>query len=243
MALMVMLLILMMVMAAMALMVMLLILMMVMAAMAVVIVFLLGKPLHFQPCQLSRQGHFPIHRLQELGAGELLPGGCDDGSYFIVLPEQLHSRIQLGLRNGIGTGQNDGRCRFDLVIVEFSEILHIYLDFARICHSHGISQCHIFPGDLIDSANHVRELANTGGFNEDPIRRVLLDHLGQRLAEITHQGAANAAGVHLGNVDPGILQKAAVNADLPELVFDQNQFLALIGLTDHFLDERGFSRP
>ena len=51
---------------------------------------------------------------------------------------------------------------------------------------------------------------------------VLLNNLSQRLAEVTHQTAADAAGVHFGNVDARILQETAVNADLTELVLDQH---------------------
>ena len=54
-----------------------------------------------------------------------------------------------------------------------------------------------------------------------------VQHLPQRLAEVAHQGAADAAGVHLGDLDAGVLEKAAVNADLTELIFDQNDLLRL----------------
>ena len=41
---------------------------------------------------------------------------------------------------------------------------------------------------------------------------------------------------------PAFLQKAAVNADLAELVFDQHQLLALIGLLQQLFDERRLAR-
>ena len=59
---------------------------------------------------------------------------------------------------------------------------------------------------------------------------VLLHDLVQGLAEVPHQGAADAAGVHLGDLDAGLLEEAAVNADLAELVFDQHDLLALQGV-------------
>ena len=69
-----------------------------------------------------------------------------------------------------------------------------------------------------------------------------LDYLMQRLAEVADQRAADAAGVHLVYANARVLHKAAVNADLAELVFDQHDLLAAVGFFDHFLDERGFAR-
>ena len=71
---------------------------------------------------------------------------------------------------------------------------------------------------------------------------VLVNNLLQCFSEISHQGAADTAGVHLGNVDAGILQEAAVNSDLAKLVFNQHQVLTGISLRDHFLNESGLTR-
>ena len=70
---------------------------------------------------------------------------------------------------------------------------------------------------------------------------VLLDNLSQSLAKITHQTAANTAGVHFGDVDTGILQKTAVNTDFTELIFNEHQLLALVGLRDHLFDQGCFA--
>ena len=91
--------------------------------------------------------------------------------------------------------------------------------------------------DLLHGANDIGQLADAGGLDDDTVGMVLSDDLLQGLAEVAHQGAADAAGVHLGDVDAGILQEAAVNADLAELVLDEDQFLALVALSDELLDE------
>ena len=52
---------------------------------------------------------------------------------------------------------------------------------------------------------------------------ILIQHLLQRTAEITHKAAADAAGIHLGDLNPGLLEKAAVNTDLSEFILDQHQ--------------------
>ena len=84
-------------------------------------------------------------------------------------------------------------------------------------------------------------LAYAGGLDEDAVRGELLMDLAQSLVEVTHQRAADAAGGHLADLHAGILQETAVDADLPELVFNEYQLLALIGLAEHLLDERGLT--
>ena len=69
----------------------------------------------------------------------------------------------------------------------------------------------------------------------------LVHHLFQGLAEVPHQGAADAPGVHLRNLNARVLQKAAVNADLAKLVLNEHQLLALQGLVQQFFDERGLA--
>ena len=69
-----------------------------------------------------------------------------------------------------------------------------------------------------------------------------LNHLSQSLAKITHKTAANATGIHFGNINPRILQKAAINADLAKLVLNEHQFLCRIAFLDHFLNQRSLAR-
>ena len=63
-------------------------------------------------------------------------------------------------------------------------------------------------------------------------------HLPQRLAEIAHQAAANAAAVHFGNVNTRFLQKTTVNADFTKLIFNEDKLFAGISLRNQLLDER-----
>ena len=64
----------------------------------------------------------------------------------------------------------------------------------------------------------------------------------QRLVEVAHQRAADAAGGHLADLDAGFLQKAAVDADLAELIFNQNQLLTGECLRQQLFDEGRFAR-
>ena len=208
--------------------------------MVMMVLFLL-QTLAFQSRQLCCQRGLALHGGNQLLTGELAPGGGDDGGNLVVLPQQLHGGIQLGLGNGIGTGQDDGGGSLHLIIVEFSEVLGIDLDLARIHNSHGVAQGHIRAGHLVNRADNIGQLAHAGGLDDDPVGMVLPNHLLQGLAEVTHQRAADAAGVHLRNIDVGILQEAAVNADLAELILNQHQLLALVALGNHLLDQRSLA--
>ena len=149
--------------------------------------------------------------------------------------------VQLVLRNRIRTGQDDGICRFDLVVIELAKVLHIYLDFAGIRHGNLAAKAYIVVYDLFHSADHIGKLTDTGGLNNDPVGMVFANDLLQRFPEITHQTAANTAGIHLSDVDTGILQKAAVNTDLTKLVLNKHQFFTAIGFRNHFFDQRGLA--
>ena len=216
-----------------------LVVMMAAAAMLFIVVMMVMLLLHFLKLCLHRG--LALHSLQQLRAGKLIPGCGNDGGIFIVLTEHCHSRIQLFLRNKICTRQNDGACGFHLIVIEFAKVLHINLYLGGICHSNGKAQRNILTGHLLGSCDHVGKLANAGRLDQNAVRMKFIDHLLQCLAKITHQAAANAAGVHLCNVNACVLQKAAVNADLTKFILDQHQFLALIGFLDHFLDKRGFT--
>ena len=199
-----------------------------------VIVFHLGQGM--------RQGIFSLHSLPQLRAGQLIPGGGDQGGVIVMLPQQGNSSVQLCLGDGIGAGKNDGRSGFYLVVVEFAEVLHIDLDLAGIHNGNGITQLHIVPRYFLHGGNDIGQLANTGGLNHDAVGRILVDDLGQRFAEIANQGAADAAGVHLSDVDARILQESAVDADLAEFILDQHQFFACVGFLDHLFDKGGLTR-
>ena len=209
---------------------------MVAAAVILVLVFL-RQALHLQLSQLRGKGCLAFHSFHQLFPRQRVPGGGDHRGHLVMLPEQGNGSVQLGLGNGIGAGQDDGGSGLDLVVVELAEVLHIHLDLARVSDSHGIAQGNVLAGDLVDGTDDVRQLAHTGGLNENTVRMVLLDHLGQGLAKVAHQRAADASGIHLGDLDAGILQEAAVDTDFAELIFNEYQLLALVGLGDHFLDE------
>ena len=69
---------------------------------------------------------------------------------------------------------------------------------------------------------------------------ISLHDLFQCLAEIAHQGAADAAGVQLVDLNASLTHKAAVNADLAEFVFDQHDLFTLERFLDELFDQGRF---
>ena len=192
--------------------------------------------------QLSLEVVLGGHGLQDLLAGQGVPGGGDDGSGGILLTQHGHSGGNLLLGGVLGAAQDDAACVADLVVVELTEVLHIHLDLVHIGHGDKAVQLHVqVLGHAFHGAGHVAQLAHAGGLDDDAVGVVLLHHLLQGGAEITHQRAADAAGVQLIDLDAGLLQKAAVDADLAELVLDEHDLLACKGLFDELLDKGGLT--
>ena len=211
------------------------------AAVAILMMVVVMMVLMLQSLQVLLDGRSALHSLQKLFSGQFRPGGGYQRCSLIMLAQQLHSGIQLCLRNGIGAGQNDGGGCFDLIVVELAKVFHIHFDLTGIGHGHTVAKAHILSGDLFHCSHHIGQLAHTGGFNDHPIGMVLGNDLVQSLSKVAHQRAANAAGVHLGNVNARFLQKATVDTDLTKLIFDQHQLLTAVGFLNHFFDEGGLA--
>ena len=154
-----------------------------------------------------------------------------------MLAQQRDGGLQLGLVHAVGVAEDDSAGVLDLVVEELAEVLHI--DLGLFCvYDGGKAVEHHVAGDLLHSLNDVGELAHAGGLDQDAVGMILLQHLAQGGGKVAHQRAADAAGVHLGDVDAGLFEKAAVDADLTELVFDQHQLFALIGFGNELFDQR-----
>jgi hypothetical protein len=108
--------------------------------------------------------------------------------------------------------QNDTACIFNLIVEEFTEIAHIHLAFVHVGNCGKAVEKNSLACHVLYRANDVRELSNARGLNEDTLGSVSLNHLSERLAEIAHKGAADAAGVHFGNLNARVLHKSAVDA-------------------------------
>ena len=214
----------------------LIMLIMVMVVMLVLVLGLLGKEL-----QLLFKGILVLHRLEYLCAGELIPRGGNDGGVLVVLAQQSDAGFKLFGLDTVRAAQNDGVCVLDLVVIELAEVLHIH--FALVCIGNGgeAIQRNVFHVQVLHGTDHIAQLAYAGRLDQNAVRVVGLQHLTQRLAEVAHKAAADAALAHLGDFNAGILQKAAVNGNLAELVFDEDELFALKSFGDQLADQRGFA--
>ena len=201
------------------------------ATMAVMVVFL------FHLGQVGRHLGFSLHSLHQLRAGKLIPGSGNDSRFRVMLTEQLDGSIQFLLGNTVCTGQDNGSCGFNLVVVKLTKVLHVNLHLACVNHGNGAIQHHVFICDLFNSGKHVRQLTYTGGFNHDPVGGIVINHLLQRLAKVTYQTAADTAGIHLCDIHTCVLEETSVDTDFTKLVFDQYNFLTCIALRNHFFDK------
>ena len=211
-------------------------LIMVMVVMVMLVLGLLGKEL-----QLLFKGILVLHRLENLCAGELIPRGGNDGGVLVVLAQQSDAGFKLFGLNTVRAAQNDGVCVLDLVVIELAEVLHVH--FALVCIGNGgeAIQRNVFHVQVLHGTDHIAQLAYAGRLDQNAVRVVGLQHLTQRLAEVAHKAAADAALAHLGDFNAGVLQKAAVNGNLAELIFDEDELFALKSFGDQFADQRGFA--
>ena len=176
-------------------------------------------------------------------AVQLIPGGGDDGGLGVLFLQHVNGGLQLLLTHLLGAGEDDGAGGFNLVVVELAEVLHVNLHLAGVGYGDKAVQLHIvgLVGGVFHSHDDIAELAHAGGLDQDAVRMELLLHILQSLVEVAHQRAADAAGGHLGDLHAGFFQEAAVDADLAELVLDQNQLLTGECLGQQFLDEGGLA--
>ena len=177
-------------------------------------------------------------------AGKLVPGGGENGGGGVLLPQQGNSGLQLLLRQLLGAGEDEGAGRLHLIVVKLTEVLHVDPDLAGVHHGNGAAQHHGAPAlghGILNGHDDVAELAHAGGLDQHAVGVEPGHHVLQRLVEVAHQRAADAAGGHLGDLHAGFLQKAAVDADLTEFVLDQHQLLALIDLGKELFDQSGLA--
>ena len=88
------------------------------------------------------------------------------------------------------------------IIIELAEILQIDLALGRVSQSRRAARNHLrhMLRHGLNGPDDVGELAHAGGLNEDAVGVKQVHHLFQRLAKVPRQGAADAPGVHLGDL-------------------------------------------
>ncbi len=183
-----------------------------------------------------------FHSGKNRRAFQLRPGSRNDGRIRIVLFQKLHDICKLLFGNIVRPAQNDTTRGFDLVVVKLSEISDIRLRFFRVHHGrHGIDDEILRSGRLYGK-RHIGQFSDSGRLDQDPVRRIGVDHHLQRFPEIADKRAADASGIQFRYFDACVLHERSVNTDFAEFVFDQHQLLTPKSLLDQLADQRCFSR-
>ena len=179
------------------------------------------------------------HCSYNLLTADLVPGSADKADIGVETAEQLACLQDSVLLGGVGAAHNDNVGIFNLIVEELAEVSHVHAALAGVNNSDLCADFDAF--NLLNSGGNVRQLANTGGLDDDAVGCIVINNLLQSLSEVTNQRAADAAGIHLGNLNTGILQEAAVDCNFAEVIFDEDQLFALVALFDELADESGLT--
>ena len=192
--------------------------------------------------KLGNQVALTIHNGNDLCTGQFVPIGGHNGGGGVLFLDQGNGCGNLLLVCAAGAAQDDAGCVADLVIIELAKVLHIHFDLVHIGHGHKAVQADRQGlAHTLNSAGHITQFANAGRLDQDAVRMISLHDLFQCLAEVAHQGAADAAGVQLVDLNASLTHKAAVNADLAEFVFDQHDLFTLERFLDELFDQGRFA--
>ena len=212
---------------------------MVMVMMMVLVLFLGG--LGLQVRKLGRERVAALHRLEDLLAVELCPGRGHNGRGRVLLTQQRNGGVELLGADALGAREDDGTRVLDLVVEELAEVFHIHPALVGVDHGREAVEHQLIGLHALHRADDVAELADTRGLDEDAVGVKLRQHLLQCVGKVPHEAAADAAGVHLVDLHAGVLEEAAVDGDLAELVFDQHDLFARVRLGDQLFDQRGLA--
>ena len=120
----------------------------------------------------------------------------------ILISEKLDALCKGLFIHVLRTADHDDACMFQLIVVEFAEILHVHLSLLAVCNGY---QALDLDARLIlhvyYSLCNVRQLADSRRLDDDAVRMELVAHLLQRFCKIADERAANASRVHLSHLD------------------------------------------
>ena len=137
--------------------------------------------------QLGHKVLLLLHRSQDLPARKRRPVGGHNRGLRVLFADQRHGGRHLFLAGSPGAAQDNGVGMADLVVVKLAEVFHIQLDLVHI--RHGGKTVQLYLPLLCHGGHrpgHVAQLAHARGLNQNAVRRILVDHLFQRLPEVAH---------------------------------------------------------
>ena len=156
----------------------------VVALIVIVVVMVMVVRLFFHFLEFERDGGLLLHGLFDLRPGQLRPRRGNDHGIVILLANQVNAGVELGLGHAIRAGEDDGVGRFDLVVVELAEVLHVHFALRRVRYGDKIAELHFVIRHALHSLDDVRQLADAGRLDQDAVGCVLGHNLLQRLAEV-----------------------------------------------------------
>ena len=200
-----------------------------------VMLFLLVQGGGIQQCLMAVH----VHDLVDLLAGQLVPRRGNDVDIFAgVLSDQSERLVQTLLVQLLRAAEHDCARALELVVVKLTEVLDIHTALGCVGDSGHASHLDLaLLEHRTDRRGDIRQLADARRLDQDMLRGELRQHVAQRLGKVADQRTADTAGIHLGDLDAGVLEEAAVNADFAELVLDQDNLLALERTLQQLADE------
>ena len=221
-------------------MLMLLVVMVVLIMVMVMVMMLVMRLVRDLLEHLGNQIAAALHGREQLLAGQILPRSRDDARVLVQAAQHGDGLVETLLRALCGAREQDSACVRDLILEELAEVLEVHLGLERVNDGDEAVELNV-KVRVLNRCDNVGELADAGRLDEDAVGVVLVDDVVQRLAEVADERAADAACVHLVDNDACVLEEAAVDADLAELVLDQNDLFALERVREQTLDERGLA--
>jgi hypothetical protein len=128
-----------------------------------------------------------------------------------------------------------------LILIELAEIIHIHVESLGIYDSSETIEFDLVILQILDCDDHIRQFADTGWFDQDPVWIILFDDFIKSFAEIPYECTADAARNHLIDLDPGFSQESRIHTDLTELILNKNDVLVLVTFSYEFLDQCRFA--
>ena len=187
--------------------------------------------------KLGGKGVLFLDRGENIRALQIPPIGGDDGRVrvFFQQRDRLGDFLLVARMR-----EDDAACILHLIGKELAEIFQVHFALFRVDDRTERIQLRVGQSRALHGADHVRQLPDAGRLDDNAVGRVFRRNLFERFGKISDERAADTAGVHLRDLNPRVLQKAAVYADLAELVFDEHDLFALIDFLNELFNERRF---
>ena len=207
----------------------------------VVMMLVMMLMLLLELCKCALESVLLFHSCEDILAVELVPGSGNDSSGSIVLSDKLDSRLNLLCLGKVGVRKDDGGCVGNLVVIELAKVLHIHLALVNVGNGSKAIKLGIRGLNRLNCLDNVGKLTYSAGLNDNSVGMELVKHLDKRLGEITDKGAADTAGVHLGDLDACILKESSVDTDLTELVLDEDKLFTAVCFLNKLLYKCGLA--